>query len=195
MTLRKRIIVIIAVVLAIVAVIVVVLLFRSKKNTPATNTPERVIIDSSNVETAVTPGIEPTQVPKEATVKPPSASQKEEITVRNLAKVFVERYHTYSSENNYQNIRDVEEIVTATYWKKISAPLNQNQTPPASFVAMTVEVVSVVSVDISRDIGKVVIRARKTATSNSQTTTSFADYEVALLKTPSGWLVSGETVK
>lgn len=180
----------------LVSLIVVAVIIKTKK--PATQTPTNVtqnVIDKNNIDTAIKVGIEPTQIPVTAEVKPPTTVQQEDITVKNLAKIFVERYHTYSSENNYENIKDVQSIVTKSFWDKISVPLTSPPPQPKSFVSLTTRVVSILFVDVGKTSASVEIKVKKTAVVDDKTTNSYGEYDVALTKSNNEWLVSGETAK
>ena len=195
MPLRTRIIILVSAGILLIGVISLAIVFKSKKKTPAPAPQvENTVIDQNNVETAVKVGVDPVQVPKTAKVAPPTTAQQEEITVKNLARVFVERYHTYSSENNYQNIRDVQDLVTRTFWGKISAPLS-SQIAPASFVSLTTEVLSISSVEVKRESASVTLRVKKTSFSNNETRESYGEYYINLIKSGKEWLVSSESGK
>lgn len=176
--------------------VVVAVVLRAKKSVqqPVVNNNDG-IIDQSNIDTAIKVGIEPTAIPQTAEVKPPTAAQQEDIVVKNLAKVFVERYHTYSSENNYENIRDVQALVTPSFWSKISVPLNSPPPAPNSFVSLTTKVVSIISVDVDKSTASVEIKVKKVSVADNKTSTGYGEYTVMLAKVGSSWLVSGETSK
>jgi hypothetical protein len=180
----------------VIGVISIFIIFKFGKK-PVTTPPvqEQVTINQTNDQVNVKVGTEPTVVPKNVKITPPTAIQQEDITVKNIARVYIERYHTYSSENNFQNIRDIESIVTAAYWKKISAPMVAKIAPPASFVSLTTEVLSILSVDVKSISASVALNTRQTAIANGQTTVSFKEYTVTLVKSGGSWLVSGETAK
>lgn len=196
MTLRQRVILMVSAFLVVIMLVVAAIVFKTKKPAPkpTENTPQTVI-DRNNIDTAIKVGTEPTQIPVTAEVKPPTTDQQEDITVKNIAKIFVERYHTYSSENNYENIKDVKSIVAPSFWTKISAPLTTPPPAPSSFVALTTRVVSILFVDVSKNTATVDLKVKKTATTNGQTTNSYGEYDVSLTKVNGEWLVSGETVK
>lgn len=196
MTLRQRVILMVSAFLVVILLVVAAIVFKTKKPAPkpTENTPQTVI-DRNNIDTAIKVGTEPTQIPVTAEVKPPTTDQQEDITVKNIAKIFVERYHTYSSENNYENIKDVKSIVAPSFWTKISAPLTTPPPAPSSFVALTTRVVSILFVDVSKNTATVDLKVKKTATTNGQTTNSYGEYDVSLTKVNGEWLVSGETVK
>ena len=195
MPLRTRIIIFVSAGLLVIGLISLVIILKPKKNnSPAAPQAQNTVIDQENVETAVKVGVDPVQVPKTAKVSPPTTAQQEEITVKNLARVFVERYHTYSSENNYQNIRDVQDLVTRSFWAKISTPLS-GQPAPASFVSLTTEVLSISSVEVKKDSANVTLKVKKTSVTNGETKESYGDYYINLLKVGKEWLVSSESGK
>ena len=194
MPLRTRIFIMVGAGILVIGLISAFIIWRVKKPAaPVQTVAPTTAIDQSNFD-KVKVGTEPTVVPKNAEITKPTAVQLEDITVRNLAKIFVERYHTYSSENNYQNIKDIQSIVTRTYWNKISVPLS-SKTSPTNFVALTTKVVSIMSVDVNKDTASVVIKVSRVSTANGNTTLSYGESDVSLVKNDGTWLVSAEVVK
>ena len=196
MNLRQRVILIVSALVAVLALIIGAVSMSTKKSKEPTKNETPTVIDQNNIDTAIKVGVEPTQIPQTAEVKPPTPTQQEDITVKNLAKIFVERYHTYSSENNYENIRDVREMVTDVFWSKISAPLSSPQPLPNSFVSLTTKVVSILFVDVKKSGDATVeLKVRKTSVTNGITSYDYGEYVVNLTKLSNKWLVSGEVAK
>lgn len=192
MPLRTRLFIIISIFVLLVLGISIVLYISSKKNTsgtatsPTTNTSYPSAQYNPNVTT-------PTIIPSNVTVKPPTGAAAEENTVKQIAKVFVERYNTYSSDASYQNIRDVQSLVTEGYWKKLGAKLN---TPAVNsgYVASISEVI-VADVTVLKDgAASVTIKTRRSLTSKGTTTTDYQTLVITLAKESGEWLVDSQTV-
>lgn len=194
MTLRTRIFILITLIVLVILGISLLLVVKFKNN-PTVTPP---VIESPVVQVqsnVVLPSTPATVIPQNITVAPIDSADVTENTVRQLAKIFVERFNTYSSDNMYQNIRDVEVLVTSDYWKKISLPLSRPASPPATFVALTTKVLAIPSSNVLSTVASVTLKAQKTNTNGDKTVSSYADYTVSLVKSGSNWLVVSQTEK
>ena len=190
MSLRSRIFVLITVVVSVVLVISLLLVVKIRKN-PAAVAPAETT-NSLGGSNPVFNGTTATVIPNNVVVKPIDSAASEDNTVRQLAKIFVERFNTYSSDDIYRNIRDVENMVTAEYWKKISLPLTRPINPPATFVALTTKVLAITSSNVLSGQALVVLKAEKSSTSGAATTDSYADFSVSLVKSDGSWLINSQ---
>jgi hypothetical protein len=198
MPLRNRILILIGAGVSVVVLISLVLIWSSKNKNKTVVPPEQTQTTETftgDGGTVVAPTVRSTTVPVGAVVKPATKEEVTETTLRQMAKIFVERFHTYSSENNYQNVRDVESLVTLTFWNKISAPMYAKTPAPANFVSVTTEVVGVVSSEMQSNAAIVDIKARKTSLNNGVPSASYVDYSISFTKVGSKWLISGEQYK
>lgn len=152
------------------------------------------VIEKNNFDEAVLAGVEPTVIPQGLSVKPQTSAEAEKNGVSQLAKIFVERYNTYSSENSYQNIRDVKNFVTESYWSKISSPLSVS-TKSDTFVAATTEVVSLMETEMDSGSATVTLKAKKINERSGNTSSSYVDYVVSLIKDGDNWFISSQTEK
>lgn len=195
MTLRAR--VFIAVTLGVLVILVVSLLFLYGKRDQ--NNPSDQVKSGNNVSQNNNAqnfgGIQPTTIPAGVQVREASAAELQESGIIQLARTFVERYNTYSSDASYQNIRDVESIVTSDYWAKISAPLTKAQDEKTSFIGATTVSISVVNSKFESNSATVTIRAAKTVQKDGALSSSYYDYTVSLIKRSSNWLVNNQVEK
>lgn len=160
--------------------------------------PAPVVIDGvnrtpSNNTVPPTPGATATVIPTGAKVQPLTATETEENTVKKMATIFVERYNSYSSDAAFQNIRDVETLVTPAYWKKLS-PLLKNTTPAASYTAATTEVVVAEVSPLVNSAATVTIKARRESIEKGVSTTAYQTIRVSMQKQGAAWLVDSQTI-
>ncbi len=191
MPLRTRIFILVTLVVLIVLGVSLVLVVKFS-NKPAASVPVSQPSPSFNQSNFVIPGTPATVIPQNVTVKPSDSAAVTENTVRQLAKIFVERFNTYSSDNMFQNIRDVQAMVTDDYWKKIGLPLTRPINPPTTFVALTTKVMAITSSNVQASMALVVLKAQKTSTSGALTSISNANYSVSLVKSGSDWLITSQ---
>lgn len=194
MSLRVRIIVFVSAIVFVILTISVYLFINGKKKPAAQqvyNPPQ--VIDSQNFNNVNLPTTQPTALAG-VQMRKPTKEEDELRFVKELGRTFVERYNTFSTENNYQNIRDVQSMVTDNYWSEIGAPLKKPQASPTEFSAVTVTVISM-SGSVKGNYGTVEIGARKITQKGGASVTTNVNYSVSLIKSNSNWLVSGQTVK
>lgn len=140
LSLRSRIFIIASLGMLVILAIAIFLVVRK----PATESPSE-----GTTPTDETPGTAPAPVPggennpaavqgstpATAPAASLSALEIEQRAVRQLAKLFIERSQTYSTENDFQNIKDVQALVTDRLWQKLSGRLRQP--PSREFVGVT----------------------------------------------------------
>lgn len=191
-TLRARLFIIISFVVLVILAISIVLLIRSKTKPPASGlpagaiTPTSNIIDQSNFNQnqgiiTAPPVVAPTAPPK------PSALEVEQNSVKQLAKIFTERLNTYSSDNSWQNIKDVETLVTPALWKQISAKLGT--TPSGGFVGSTTVALTNVLGTWNSEQVTVTLQVRQTTEQKGAQTVAYKTIVITLAKASGSWLV------
>ena len=191
MPLRTRIFILVTLIVLIVLGVSLLLVVKIGKK-PTVTSPVNKSSAGFNQGNVVIPGTSATIIPQNVVVAPATSDEVTENTVRQLAKIFVERFNTYSSDGIYQNIRDVQTMVTDDYWKKISLPLTRSLTPPATFVALTTKVMAITSSNVQSTMALVILRAQKTGTNGAVSSDSYANYNVSLVKSGSHWLIANQ---
>lgn len=193
MTSRKKIFIIVSLVVMVILVVSLFFLFgkKQKPTTKALSPTSTAVVDKQNFSPTSLPGAPQVTIPEGAKSKPLTKSEAQDSTVMQLAKVFVERFNTYSSDNVYQNIKDVKSIVTSNYWTKISAPLSS---PPASglFVGATTRFIGFGETTIGKSSATIVVKASKTVEKSGVSATNYYDYTVTLEKSGTSWLVNNQ---
>ncbi len=123
------------------------------------------------------------------TARPQTAEEVERQAARQLAKTFVERYGSYSTHNDYANIKAVEELVTPAFWQT----LGQRMTKPQAkeFYGVTTMAVSAEIIEWQDgQRAKVSVKTRRLEEKSGERTLSdFSATMVALVKEGDRWLV------
>lgn len=123
LSLRARIFIIVSLIILAVLGISIFLLVRSKKLATTNNQPGTTEnIPAGNELSAVAP-IVVTDVSNNIKVSPVSSEETQKNAAEQTAKIFFERFNSYSSESQYQNVRDVQTLVSKSYWSQLDAKL------------------------------------------------------------------------
>lgn len=200
MTLRARIFFVISLVVLIVLAISIVLLVARRRAAPLPPPPNVAVptAPASVSPNAGTPGPAPA-VPAGGVSAAPAISPEDiqRTAAKQLAKTFVERYNTYSTDNKFQNIRDVQLLVTASFWKKIAAPLAA-ATPaagPQPFVSVSTMVITDGITTWKGDSADLELRVRRTANRAGSTSQKYQTIDLTALKQGANWLVDNYAVQ
>lgn len=189
MTLRGRIFILITAIVLVVLSVSIFLLVRNRNKPPATNnttdnTQNNISqITNSNV---INSGGQKVVINKPTVVKDPLELEK--AAVQRVASVFVERYQTYSTDNNYDNIRQVQDLVTDSLWNKLSPRLKVKQVNNG-FVGVTSQAFSTDLKNWASDKATVQVDTRRTLNKDGKSTVTNQAYTVEMVKTGSDWLV------
>lgn len=188
MTLRTRLFLVISLAVLLVLGISIALLVLGKKKPTAPaqtfeNAPFNVIQQNS-------PTGQPGSVPSGQTapaVPKLTAEETEKNAVRQIAKIFVERYNSFSTDNNWQNVVEVKALVTSDMWKKISGRIGTKVT--GSFVGQTTEVLVNNLAEFSPPLARCEMQTRVTLEKNGVATMENKNIFVHLTKKTGEWLV------
>jgi hypothetical protein len=197
LSLRARLFIIISLIVLVILGISIFLVIRSKKPVGGETTTTTVggntvnVIDSSNFNynpnfnTPLAGG----EVPQGTPIKPSTPLEIEQNAVRQLAKIFVERYNSYSTDNNFQNIIDVKELVTPELWQTLSAKIGKTQTA-GSFMGVTTKVFTSELKDWGSKAATVSLSTAIREEKNGALSNRQQDLTVDLIKSGDGWLVA-----
>jgi len=191
MTLRARLFLVATIVILVILSISIFLIVMSKKKAaPAAETTPTTtdnIIDTTNFPAQLTQPAA-TTVPAGVTVKPPTSEEVQKNAAQQMAKIFIERYGSYSTDNDYQNIREVETLVTPNLWatlsKKIGTPINGGD-----FYGVTTKAVTTNILDWAKTSAVVEINAMRTENMNGTISTSNQKVKVTVLQSGDQWVV------
>lgn len=189
MSLRARIFMIISIAMLLILGISLFLIVRSKTKSAA---PESATVPngaSRSISNGQPGGQQQVsqQIPTDLPAKTATPVEAEKNGAVQLAKVFVERYGTYSSDNNFQNIKEVESFVTPNLWSQISALMN-SKAAPQSFVGMTTKVISMNLVNWSDVRATVELKTIRTEERNGAVASRQQNATVYMVKQDSVWL-------
>lgn len=106
--------------------------------------------------------------------------------LKQLAKVFVERYGTYSSDNNFLNLKEVKDLVTPGLWSSIK-PTDSKRT--GEFVGVTTEAFYAEIVKKSATDATINVQTIRNQTKNNKLSTLQQVAVVRMLKQGDAWLV------
>lgn len=188
-TLRSRIFIMISVVILLILAISVGLTVLFKKKAPATElTPTTTpnTIDTQNFPAQITTPA--TIVPEGLPVRQATTEEVQKNVAKQMARIFIERYATFSSDNNGDNIREVESIVTKELWAEISKRLDVE--PTGVFSGATTKVFAVDVAEFAVTQAKVAMMTQRTITKGSATEQKNENVNVWLVKSGDTWLVN-----
>ncbi len=194
LSLRTRIFIIISLVVLFILGVSVFLYTRAKnKNNPTTvdSAGNTVPVGSNNSGSTPVPvtNLNNVTVPKIGSVE---TQQK---AVQNLAKIFVERSNSYTSESHYQNMFDVQSLVTDSYWKQLSAkiPASTANVSP-NFYAVSTEAYSAKLSSWTDKSATVDLQLKISEEKGGVITKKDAQGKVTLVKNGNDWLVDNFTM-
>lgn len=190
MTLRARIFAIASVAVLIILAVGIVMIMVSKKKSPAgdgATQPSATTADQTDLPAAIT-APPPTQVPNGVSVKPLSSEDVLKNAAKQTARIFIERYGTYSSDNSGENIRACESLVTKELWAEISKRIGV-KSANGEFTGATTKVIAVDLTEYNASRAKVEFGVIRTVSKGDNTTEQPAHANTWLVKSGDGWLV------
>ncbi len=189
---RARLFIILSIVVLLVLGGSLYFLARSRQKPGATQTQTNTT-DGQNTQNTGENFVPVTQNPvsKPPTVKATSLAT-EQAGVVQLAKVFIERYNSYSTDSKYDNIIEVKSLVTANLWQSLSRRLSV--TPVSNgFVGVTTAAMSANLLDWKGDSATVTIGVVKETTKDNTVGTAQQSVTVSMVKQDNNWLVDSFT--
>ena len=195
MPLRTRLFIILSIIIAIILAISITLLIVKKKKDAKTSTSTQTEytggagqVNRVNTPTTaadlsgkVTSGV--------VTVAKPTTQEVQQNAAKQIAKVFAERYGSFSNQNGYQNIKEVQSISTSELYSSISKIMNNKQNE-STYYGVSTNVISVVITDWNATKANVKLSAKRVETKNGTTKNINQDATVTVVKSGSNWLVS-----
>ncbi len=164
LTLRQRLALIIG---SIVLVIVLAILgiWWSRRPKPVTQTPVQTA--TSTTELPEKPPALSDEVPRfgDTPITAPKDDNAEERYVRQLAGIFVERFATYSNQNDNRHLRDVEPISTASLMEWVS---RQGLAASSTYQGVSAQVLSTTLVKRDGDTATVTVGVQETVSQAGQ---------------------------
>ena len=119
----------------------------------------------------------------------PAVPTSPELYVRQLSRIFVERFGSYSNQNNNQHIKDVDPLLTPTMRRWVQS---QNQQQSNDYEGQTTKLISSsVTSFIQEASAEVQIGVQQEKTIGNSTETVYRDGRVELLYQNGKWLIDG----
>jgi len=188
-TLRQRIFIISSVVVLIILVIAILLLLNYRNKKAGLNGEG----STSTTETSLPPiGQQPTIIPEGIKPKVLTTLEAEKNAAKQIAKIFMERYGSYSTDNSFQNIREVQMLVSQNLWTKLSAMI-KNSSNNQAFVGVTSKAAMSDIKEWGEDTAKISVGVSKEEKRADKITTYFETYTVGMVKENGSWLVDSFT--
>lgn len=196
-SLRARIFVVISLIVLVVLSISIFLFVRAKKQAALKDQP--VDTDSVPAETSDNNSSSTAPAPVPATdntsnlkVNPASSLDIQQNAAKQIAKIFLERFNSFSSESQYQNVRDIQTLVSKSYWSQLSAKMpatkvEQNITSP--FSSTITKVYSTKIVEWSDQLATVDLQAKIMEEKNGVIKNLDKQAKVDLTSDGKNWLV------
>lgn len=179
---RKKIEVIVAVVVLILLAVLLYLAMRQ---------PEAPSIDSGLPQTQSTtpPPVNPAIVPAPGVV-----------SAGTVARTFVERFGSYSSETDFANVDDVMKLATPTYQNELDALVNSYRRQfdaEAGYTGVSTQVISMKTVTETEAATTFLVTTQREEAVGTpgNTTLRYQDAQVDLVKSGDNWLVNDLTWK
>ena len=169
--------------------VLVSVLSNREPSAPTTETPDSVV--DLPAGTVLYNGAPVVVSPIENGLTPPPALttlEAEQNSVRQLARIFTIRYNSYSTDANYQNIREVQSLVTDNLWAQISKPLAGNSVS-ANFLGVTTNVIGTELLSWGSDVAVVAVKTTSVQDKNGVESNLARSGTVNLVKTDGQWLV------
>ena len=194
LTFRAKVFIIVSVVIFVFLAVSVFLIYSAKKKEAAaptgqgqTTTP--AVMDSENFNPDAI-GTKPLlQAPAGTPVAPLTTAEAWKNASRQMAKIFTERYGTFSTDNESANIRELESQVTPSFWRVISGKIKPSA--GGEFYGVTTVVAASDFVDYSDTAAKISVTTQRTETKGTAVSGKNQKAEVSLVKSGSQWLVDG----
>lgn len=170
---------IVILILLIIAIIALIFLSRKPAAEPAPAQTPGVTLTPENSEGVVPETLTPNGTP----IAP------EERNVMRFSMQFAERYGSFSSESNYQNLIDLKPVMTVRMQQSVDAFIATQQ-ESSEFYGVTTQAVSGVVESQTDASATVLVSTQRTETKGTSTSKSFAQQiNVKLVKSGIEWKV------
>jgi len=191
LTLRARIFIIISIIVLIILAVSITLVVISKQNKAVEGVVEEGQTNTSQSQTGeqnINIGIQPTEINQNITIKPQTTEEKMRLASENIAKIFTERYGSYSTDNPGQNLKDLETMSTPDLWKVLKNKI-ETMTTSKEFTGVTTQAFSSSIIFYENDKAIVNIISAREENKNGVLRNFNQEAEVTLVRSGSNWLV------
>ncbi|MFA6423884.1 MAG: hypothetical protein WCV83_01055 [Candidatus Magasanikbacteria bacterium] len=192
LSLRAKLFIVISLIVLFILGISIFLLFRAKKQTTTENPPTTTENTAVNNGLPIVKPVSVTNIVENVKVNPVSALEIQQNAAQQIAKIFLERYNSFSSESQYQNVRDVQTLVSKAYWIILSAKLSPVQPPKNTIAQFSSTITKVYSIKLASwsELSAIVdLQVKISEEKNGLTTNKDQQAKVYLVKEGENWLV------
>lgn len=185
---RKKIFIFLGVVFFVLLLILLLVLFLRPSRKSFDDVPPTA---TSTVDDTVLPiGEEKIFIPPIDTPPPPpvTTEERERLYVKQLSRTFVERFETYSNQNDNRNIEDASELATDTMAAYVAS---KSQEAGSAYQGVTTKVISMDVTSFAGGAASVKIGAQVESQTESARNTTYKNGRVELLKVEGVWKVNG----
>jgi len=200
MPLRTRLFIILSIIVAVILAISIFLVISSrkakeKKSQTATSTTQNTGANQVNRLPAQTTNDFSNSVTSgQVTIAKPTSEEIDKNAAKAVAKVFAERFGSFSNQNGYQNIKEVEDITTDALYSGLSSYMSTKQ-DESKYYGITTKVISSSIKSWGSSNSTLLLGSLRAEIKDGTTTQKNQDMEVTLTKSGSSWLVSSYTWK
>ncbi|MEK9156519.1 MAG: hypothetical protein AAB448_00030 [Patescibacteria group bacterium] len=158
------------------------------------DTAEEQVVEEEKTQTL--PATNTTEKP--TTINPADVPQVQEVSAGTIARTFVERIGSYSSESDYQNVADVSRIVTAELAAKLEEDAEdaRAQSPDnGGYYGISTSYVGAKNIEESEAAITLLVQTQREESFGSpgNSTVRYQTVEVTLIKEGKNWKVSEYT--
>lgn len=188
MDIRKRLLLIIGLILGVILLLVLVVVLRPAEEEQAPELEGATTVEEVQQQLEQEAN-EQVFTPPPVVIEPEAPEASERRYVGQLAGIFVERFGTYSNQNDNRHIADVVEMATTRMQPWLE---KQAQDQGAQYAGMTTNVISR-SVDAYTEDTRATVRlgVQQIVQRAGEETDSYRTARVELVKGTGGWLVDG----
>lgn len=185
--LRQR---IIAIIIGVLGVIIILGLayVLTRADEEVVDTPPPGTVETTQPPAAGEEVEPPEETPGGEELPPPVQKTSDELRAEQTARVFVERFSTYSNQNDNVHIEDALTMATA----KMATWINTQAVAQESvYAGQTTRVITTVVNVLTNNSAKIGVTAQQVQQSDTGTNTVYRTGKVLLVKQGDGWLVDG----
>lgn len=191
LSLRARIFIIISLIVLFILGVTIFLLVRSKNAAVVDSTATNGEGAQNGLNLLPATPVPVANISNNIKVTPLTSLETQQKAVQQIAKIFLERYNSYSAESRYQNVLDVQILVTKNLWAQIGAKLSPgavNTATPAFSSVLTKAYSSKLS-NWSEQSALVELQVKITEEKNGAITSRDAGANISMINEGGNWLV------
>ncbi|MFA5358347.1 MAG: hypothetical protein WC310_00815 [Patescibacteria group bacterium] len=122
-----------------------------------------------------------------------TVEQKEEISLEIVSRFFAERFGTYSNQSNFENIKDLQYLMTEDVKSWSEKFISQGNISSDQYWGVTTKALAIKSQDIKADTAVIVVSTQRQEYSRDVNKAKIykQDLKLEYVKSDGNWLISG----